>query len=79
MMDPVETAHLERRLADLEAGAKIYQAHVENLIERVFALEGVVEEWKPRLVAVERATPLKGPGKKPSQKPFKQPPKRPMR
>jgi hypothetical protein len=32
-------AALEERILDLEAGAKLYEAHVENLIERVYELE----------------------------------------
>jgi len=62
---------LEPALAVLEAGARLYQAHVENLIERVFELENTVEAMKTRLAAVERATPLKAPPKKPPQRPMR--------
>jgi hypothetical protein len=63
MIDPEDRVALEQRLWDLEAAEKIYQAHVENLIERVYELESTVEAMKVRLKAVERATPLQRPRK----------------
>lgn len=51
-------AALEERILDLEAGAKLYEAHVENLIERVYDLEKRTErrggrKGKPILVSAE--------------------------
>jgi hypothetical protein len=73
MVDPADAERLTARLQDLEAGARLYEAHVENLIERVFALENEVEAMRVRLKAVERATPLKRPETGP---PVKTKPKR---
>jgi hypothetical protein len=61
VIDPADGERLERRVSELEGLMKLYVAHVENLIERVYELEETTEAMKPRLRAVERATPLKRP------------------
>lgn len=53
------------RLQHLEAGATLYEAHTENLIERVYELEQIIEAMEVRLRAVERSTPLAAPKKAP--------------
>ena len=69
MIDPDDRERFELRLAVLEAGAKLYEAHVENLIERVYELEQTIEVLLVKLRAVERATPLSAPKKPPPTTP----------
>lgn len=81
MMDPIETQQLRDKVTHLEREAKIYRAHVENLIERVYELEQTVEVVVSRLAVVERATPLRRADKPPASKlpPRLPPSKRPTR
>jgi len=81
VMNPAEVEELERKVAHLERESKIYHAHLENLIERVFELEQTTEVMVSRLAAVERATPLRDPlPPKPKKGPPRLPPsKRPVR
>lgn len=55
---------LAQRVETLEAAAALYEAHTENLIERVYELEQALQPALTRLAAVERATPWKKPAKR---------------
>jgi hypothetical protein len=80
-MNPAEVEQLHAKVVHLEREAKLYRAHVENLIERVYELEQTVEVMVSRLAAVERATPLRAPDKPVAKKgpPRLPPSKRPVR
>lgn len=74
MMDPDEAERLEARLTQMEAAILIDHAHVENLIERAYELETqvgaavlAIKSLENRMAHVERATPLRRPGKRPTR------------
>jgi uncharacterized coiled-coil protein SlyX len=51
----------EERIRNLEATVTLYEAHTENLIERVYELEELVTRLLARVGAIERAVPWKRP------------------